>query len=289
MRKIIIGIVVFAFVVIILSFTTVSCTRIEAGHVGVKVDLYASEKSDSDVETVYGMVWYSPITTHVYEFPTFVQHKVWTFDANEDSPTNEEFTVTTKDGLSLSFDVGLDYTVVESKVREIFRAYRKELPQITAEFIRTLVRNAYNNTASLYTAEEMVSKRGEYEKQVKLMLSKDMEKAGFLVSQVAILGKIRMPPTLEEAVNAKIKAVQDAIRAENEKQRIIAEAQKTIEEAKGRAEALRINSEAEANANKAVTSTISPLLIQKLMIEKWDGKLPTYGEVPRLFRNIADQ
>jgi regulator of protease activity HflC (stomatin/prohibitin superfamily) len=288
MKRTVIVLIIIALVAI-LGFSTVSCTRIDAGHVGIKVNLYGSEKGVQDIVDVTGMVWYNPLTTQVYEFPTYVQHKVWTLDTNEDSPANEEFTVTTRDGLSLSFDVGLDYSVIPTKVPDIFRTYRKQLPQITAEFIRTLVRNAYNNTASQYTAEEMVSKRSEYEKQVKSILEKDMEKGGFIVSQIAILGKIRMPATLEEAVNAKIKAVQDAIRAENEKQRIIAEAQKAIEEAKGRAEALRIASEAEANANRAVTSTISPLLIQKLMIEKWDGKLPVYGEVPKLFRNIADQ
>ncbi|SFF54848.1 prohibitin family protein [Thermoflexibacter ruber] len=285
------GVIAIVIVVLvgILGFSTVSCTRIDAGHVGIKVNLYGSDKGVQDIVEVSGVVWYNPLTTQIFEFPTYVQHKVWTMDMTEDSPRNEEFTVTTRDGLSLSFDVGLDYTVVASKVPDIFRTYRKSLPQITDEFIRTLVRNSYNNTASKYTAEDMVSKRSEYELQVKDVLSKDMAKAGFEVSQVAILGKIRMPATLEEAVNAKIKAVQEAIRAENEKQRIIAEAQKAIEEAKGKAEALRIASEAEANANRAVTSTISPLLIQKMMIEKWDGKLPVYGEVPKMFRNISDQ
>jgi regulator of protease activity HflC (stomatin/prohibitin superfamily) len=113
-----------------------------------------------------------------------------------------------------------------------------------------------------------------------------MRKAGFEIVQVGIIGKIRMPPTLEEAVNAKIKAVQEAIRAENEKQRVIAEAQKNIEEAKGFAEATRIRAEAEANANKALTSTLTPLLIQKMYVEKWDGKLPVYGQLPQMFKNI---
>lgn len=287
MKKVFISLAVIG-VVVMLGFSTLSCTRIDAGHVGIKVNMYGSEKGVQDIVEVSGMVWYNPLTTQIYEFPTYVQHKVWTLDANEDSPQNEEFTVTTRDGLSLSFDVGLDYTVIPTKVADIFRTYRKSLPQITNEFIRTLVRNAYNNTASKYTAEDMVSRRSEYEIQVKEMLSKDMDKGGFIVTQIAILGKIRMPQTLEDAVNSKIKAVQDAIRAENEKQRTIAEAQKEIEQAKGKAEAMRINSEAEANANRALTSTVSPLLIQKMMIEKWDGKLPVYGEVPKLFRSIAD-
>jgi regulator of protease activity HflC (stomatin/prohibitin superfamily) len=277
---------VLALVALVASFSTVSCTRIDAGHVGIKVNLYGDAKGVQDITEVSGMVWYSPVTTAIYEFPTYVQHKVWTADIQEDSPTNEEFTVTTRDGLSLSFDVGLDYQVIPTKVSDIFRTYRKDLPQITNEFIRTMVRNAYNNVASSYSAEDMVSKRAEYEVQVRKQLDGSMEQSGFEISQVGIIGKIRMPATLEEAVNAKIKAVQDAIRAENEKQRIIAEAQKNIEQARGEAEATRIRSEAEANANRLLTNTISPLLIQKMYVEKWDGKLPVYGQVPQLFKNI---
>ncbi len=275
-----------AMIVIVASVSTVSCTRIDAGHVGIKVNLYGDTKGVQDITEVSGMVWYSPVTTAIYEFPTFVQHKVWTADMQEDSPTNEEFTVTTRDGLSLSFDVGLDYQVIPSKVADIFRTYRKDLPRITNEFIRTMVRNAYNNVASGYTAEDMVSRRAEYEIQVRKSLDGTMLKSGFEIAQIGIIGKIRMPATLEEAVNSKIKAVQDAIRAENEKQRVIAEAQKNIEQARGEAEATRIRSEAEANANRALSTTISPLLIQKLYLEKWDGKLPVYGQVPQLFKNI---
>ncbi len=270
----------------ILAFANVGCTRIDAGHVGIKVNLYGTDKGVQDITEVSGMVWYNPMTTVVHEFPTYVQHKVWTANKEEDHPTNEEFTVTTKDGLSLSFDIGLDYAVLPSKVSEIFRKYRKELPQITGEFIRTLVRNAYNQVASNYTAEDMVSRRAEYETQVKALLIKDMTAGGFEVTQVGIIGKVRMPPSLEEAVNSKIKAVQDAIRAENEKQRTIAEAQKKIEEAKGEAEALRIRSESESNANKLMNTTLSPTIIQKMYIEKWDGKLPVYGQTPALFKNL---
>lgn len=285
MKRGIIFLVVAALAAAVL-FSTVSFTRIDAGYVGIKVNLYGQDKGVQDIVEVTGMVWYNPITTAIYEFPTFVQHKVWSADITEDSPVNEEFTVTTRDGLSLSFDVGLDYRVIPERVPDIFRTYRKDLQQITNEFIRTMVRNAHNSVASAYTAEDMVSKRANFEAEVENILRQEMQKAGFELQQVGIIGKIRMPATLEEAVNAKIKAVQDAIRAENEKQRIIAEAQKNIEQAKGEAEAIRIRAEAEANANRLITSTLSPMLIQKMYIEKWDGKLPVYGQTPQLFKNI---
>jgi regulator of protease activity HflC (stomatin/prohibitin superfamily) len=264
----------------------VGCTRIEAGYVGIKVNLYGSERGLQDITEVEGMVWYNPMMTRVYEFPTFVQHKVWTLDQLEDSPTNEEFTVTTKDGLSVSFDVGLDYTVVRNRVPEIFRTYRKSLDQITNEFIRTLVRNAYNNTASTYAAEEMVSRRAEYEGKVRDKLVTDMQKAGFEISQVGIIGKIRLPPTIETAINAKIQAVQEAMRTENEKQRVVAEATKLVEQAKGIAESVRIQAESQAKANELLNKTLTSLLIQKMYIEKWDGKLPVYGTVPQMFKNV---
>ena len=56
-----------------------------------------------------------------------------------------------------------------------------------------------------------------------------------------------------------------------------AEAQVTIAKAK-----------AEAEANRLKTQTITPLLLQQQYIEKWDGKLPVYGTVPTLFKNIAN-
>ena len=264
----------------------VGCTRIEAGYVGIKVNLYGSDRGVQDITEVTGFVWYNPFTTRIYEFPTFIQHKVWTADTNEDSPTNEEFTVTTKDGLSVSFDVGLDYQVIPEKVPQIFSTYRKDLSQITNEFIRTKVRNAFNTLASNYAAEELVSKRGTYENEVRNRLNAEMKTAGFEINQIAIIGKIRLPTNIEAAINSKIQAVQEAIRAENEKQRVIAEAAKRIEEAKGYAEATRIRAEAEAGANEALSKTLSPAIIQKMYIEKWDGKLPVYGQSPQMFKQI---
>ncbi len=49
------------------------CERIDAGHAGVKVELYGSERGVQDVELVTGMVWYNRFTTDVYEFPTYVK------------------------------------------------------------------------------------------------------------------------------------------------------------------------------------------------------------------------
>ncbi len=86
MKTIISGVVGF-FILVTLFF---SCERIDAGHVGVKVNQYGDNKGVSDVVEVTGMVFYNPITHSIYEFPTFIQHKEYTGD--------NSFVVNSKDG-----------------------------------------------------------------------------------------------------------------------------------------------------------------------------------------------
>ncbi len=68
-----IGASIVGFILLVVLFN--SCERIDAGHVGVKVNQYGDNKGVDDVVAVTGMVFYNPITTKIYEFPTFIQHK----------------------------------------------------------------------------------------------------------------------------------------------------------------------------------------------------------------------
>jgi hypothetical protein len=70
-RAISLGVIGFILLVVLFN----SCERIDAGHVGVKVNQYGDNKGVDDVTAVTGMVFYNPLTTRIYEFPTFIQHK----------------------------------------------------------------------------------------------------------------------------------------------------------------------------------------------------------------------
>ena len=50
-----------------------SCEVVNAGHVGVKVDMFGSSKGVQNVTACTGWVFYNPITTKIYEFPTYIQ------------------------------------------------------------------------------------------------------------------------------------------------------------------------------------------------------------------------
>jgi hypothetical protein len=46
------------------------------------------------------------------------------------------------------------------------------------------------------------------------------------------------------------------------------------------------SAKAEAESNRMKQVTLTPLLLQLEYINKWDGKLPVYGTVPQMFKNI---
>lgn len=64
----------------------------------------------------------------------------------------------------------------------------------------------------------------------------------------------------------------ETMNEKDEKAAIEAE-QKKIQ-AEGEAEATRIKAEAEADANKKIAESLTPELIEKEKIEKWDGSVP---------------
>lgn len=265
------------------------CERIDAGHAGVKVELYGSDRGVQDIELVTGMIWYNRFTTAVYEFPTYVREIKYQKSVERDGTNVSDNSIhcTTADGMAISFDVSMNYSVRNDEVSNIFRKYRLPLEDLETRYLYTSVRNAYNGVAGQMTAEHIISNRKVYEDSVRRVLIGQLNKEGFDIQQITIAGKISVPKSLEQAINSKITAVQNAQRAENEKQQTIAEAQKQIESARGDSASTIIRARAEAEANRLKQQSLTPLLVQKSMIERWDGKLPQYGTVPQLFRDVT--
>lgn len=273
-----IGFALFLFAMIAVAST--SCTRIDAGHVGLVVKLYGSEKGVQDVTEVTGMVWYNPFTTQVYEFPTFVQNAVYAKLPTDGRVEDEEFRLTTKDGLVVTFDVSLNYRVSPDRVVSIFQKYRKPLSELSHTTIRNYMRDAYNQISGQYTAEQLYENKNNFQNESEEYIKKNLLREGFIVEQVVLLNELRLPQAVVDNINAKINARQIALKKEQEVAQERAEAQKEVEKAKGYAESVRIRAEAEAQANKIVAMALSPNLIEYEKVKKWDGKNPEYVGSP---------
>ncbi len=259
-----------------LIFLFMSCERIDAGHVGVKVNQYGDNKGVDDVVAVTGMVFYNPITTKVYEFPTFIQHKEYTGD--------NSFIVNSKDGSEFAVAPIMNYSVQREKVPSIFAKYRRPLEDIEEGFLKTAVYDAFRLATNKYTADELISNRAVFEVEVRRLLDVTLLKEGFVINQFT--SNLVYPETFKKSIEAKNNAVQAALRAENEVKTAEAQAKIKVATAEGNAQAMLTSAKAEAESNRMKQQTLTPLLLQLEYINKWDGKLPVYGTVPQIFKNI---
>lgn len=148
------------------------------------------------------------------------------------------------------------------------------------------VKNAFRIQLNNYTTDELVSKREEFEKSIEDRLAKELLAENFQLEQMT--SGLQYPQTLVNSIDAKNAAIQQALKAENEVKTIEAEAKKKVAAAQGEAEALKIKGDAEAEYNRKISASLSALIVQQDMIKKWDGKLPTYGQVPALFKDVAN-
>jgi regulator of protease activity HflC (stomatin/prohibitin superfamily) len=263
--------IVLAVLVLGSIFAFVGCERIDAGHVGVKVNLYGDGKGVDDVTEVTGWVFYNPISTKIVEFPTFMQHKEYKLD--KENEIDESFVVNSKDGSEFHVSPLLNYSVRRERVPYIFAKYRVELSMIESGFLKTAVYDAFRVVANSYTADALISNRQEFEKKVREVLVSQLEPEGFTLSQFT--SNLIYPQTFKKAIEAKNNAVQTALTAENQVKTAEAEAKIKIARAEGSAKAMLTQARAEAEANQLKQRTLTPMLIQQQWIEKWNGKLPT--------------
>jgi regulator of protease activity HflC (stomatin/prohibitin superfamily) len=270
----VIGASVIGFILLVVLFN--SCERVDAGHVGVKVNMYGDNKGVDDVVAVTGMVFYNPITTKIYEFPTFIQHKEY---KGENS-----FIVNSKDGSEFNVSPIMNYSVQREKVPAIFSKYRRPLEDIEEGFLKTAVYDAFRLATNKYTADELISNRAIFEVEVRRLLDGQLLKEGFTINQFT--SNLIYPETFKKSIEAKNNAVQAALRAENEVKTAEAQAKIKVATAEGNAQAMLTSAKAEAESNRMKQVTLTPLLLQLEYINKWDGKLPVYGTAPMLYKPV---
>lgn len=271
------GITSAVLIIAVAALLYACCTRIDAGHVGIKVNLYGTGKGVQDVTEVTGWVFFNPLTTAIYEFPTFIQHKEY---SGEDS-----FVVNSRDGSEFKVSPIINYNVKSERVPEIFVKYRRKLSEIEDGFLKTAVYDAFRMVANSYTADSLISSREMFEIKIKKVLTEQMDKDGFIIQQFT--SNLSYPETFKASIEAKNAAVQKALQADNEVKTAEAQAKIKVAQTQGQADALKIQADADAYANKVRQASLTPLLVQQQFIDKWDGKLPVYGNVPQLFKDIT--
>src|SRR5580700_10126785 len=271
-------------VVLVMGLFLLRVTRIEPGHVGVQINLAGNQRGASEIPVRTGWVVYSPLSTEIIEFPTYVQTVKWTKDVNEGHPINEEMGFNSKEGMEIFVDVSLSYAIDPRKVPDFYVKYRvNDLDLFTHGILRDIVRNSLNEVASTYVVEDIYGeKKAEFLGKVEAQIELKMTPVGVSVQQFGFIGAPRVPAVIATAITAKAQAIQQAERARNELATTQAEAAKKIAEAEGDAKSLVTRAQGEADANRIRQNSLTPQLLElrriensRALIDKWDGRLPS--------------
>lgn len=277
-------------------------TRVDAGHVGIRVKLAGSDRGVQDMPVVTGWVLYNPLTEQLVLFPTSVQNVVWMQSAHEGKPFDESITFSSSEGVNVNADIGLSFHIEPALAPRLYGRFRlNDLEKLSDGYMRNTVREAFNDVASRLTVQEIYglgkSKMlAEVTQKCRDVFGKD----GIVIDQLTINGALRLPQNVMDAINRAMEATQKAIESQNRVAQVEAEARQAVtqahggaeaarQKAQGEADALLIRARAEAQANEIIRLSTTPAVLQYRALDHWDGKLPEYnaGQLPMLTFDVS--
>ena len=242
----------------LISFIISSCAIVRPGEVGVK-QRFGKLKGNPKTQ---GLVLLNPFTTQLVKIPTRTVNKEVTLN------------LPSKEGLNVAAKISILYHVKQENamniINEVGRNYEKVL-------ILSTFRSASADVCARFYAKDMHSgKRAEIELEIREQMAEILKGRGFVIESV-LLKSITLPKGLYAAIEAKLRAEQQAQQMEFILQRERKEAERKRIEAEGVRDAQKIIKEGITESNiewrsLEVLKELSSSPNAKLIIT--DGKTP---------------
>jgi regulator of protease activity HflC (stomatin/prohibitin superfamily) len=260
-----------------LIISLASCSRISPTEVGFAINNSGDYRGIDSLPLLTGWQFYTPGFTQVVTMPTTQQHVAWTESSDEGNPKDESIVISCNGGAGFKMDVGLNYRINPSKASKIYLKYRTDdLESITQTYIRNIVRGSMQDVSGLITVDSILNNLPGFEHEVAKKITDRLGSEGFLVDNFSILKQPKpTDKSLADAINAKIKAKQDAETSKMQLQQSIAEANKQIAQAKGDSATKVINAQGEAEAVKKIQQVLSPTYVEYIKATRWNGVQPS--------------
>ena len=187
-------------------------------------------------------------------------------------------TASSKDLQVVTTEVTLNYQLTPSQVGEIYRRLRRDYVNLV---IQPYIQEAVKSTTANYNAEELITQRPAVKNALQNLMTERLAPLGLAVVQLSITD-FQFSGAFQQAIEAKVTAVQRALEAENALRRVEFEAKQQITRA-----------QAEARGLELQKAQITPMLlslrqieVQSLAVQKWNGVMPQVvtsgGPVPML-------
>jgi prohibitin 2 len=259
-------------IVILLAIIAIGSTYVivQAGHVGVVKRLGAVQKEALEE----GFHFKRPFVDEVQ----LVDIRLL--------PTNTKATAASKDLQTVSTEVNVAYSLMGSQAPIIYQRIGGA-ENVAAAIVTPAIQESVKAVTAQYTAEELVTKRAVVKQAIQLAITTFIDntlkekgiEGGVQLANVAITD-FAFSQEFDRAIEAKVKAEQEALRAKNEKLMRVTQAEASASErtlaADAEAYSTEVQSKARADAIKREAEALktSPEIIQLRTIEKWDGILP---------------
>jgi regulator of protease activity HflC (stomatin/prohibitin superfamily) len=248
-----------AFVLALIN--PIDVQRIDAGHVGIKVSNVGDNRGIGRTEYVTGWVFYNSWISRIYEFPIHQQHIDY-----------EEADIVTKGGFRATIKPSFNYSINAGNVADMFQNLRVGVKEMEQGWLKNAIVGSVNDVANRYTVDSIFNHREEFESAIVAECNKRVSQ-WFNVSQLRT--NIVPPQEISESIVAKTKAIQEVQVAENQRQVAVADAERKIAQARGDSAKAVIEAAGRAEAIKKEQLSLTPLYIEYIKIQKWNGEVPT--------------
>ncbi len=183
-----------------------------------------------------------------------------------------------KDLQLVTTQVTLNYQLNAGSVPEIYRTMRQDYEN---RVIEPYMQEAVKSTTADFNAEELITQRPQVKDELQNLMTERLAPLGIVVIQLSITD-FQFSVTFQQSIEAKVKAVQEALEAENALRRVEFEAQQAITRAEAEAKGLELQ---KAQITEQLLA-LRRIEVQGRAIDKWNGVMPTVvtsgGPVPML-------
>ncbi|MBW4666869.1 MAG: prohibitin family protein [Cyanomargarita calcarea GSE-NOS-MK-12-04C] len=201
------------------------------------------------VVNVFGQVSDNTLSPGIHVMNPFA--KVLNFSTRL-KDVKENVDATSQEGLSLNLDVSLQYKIDPQKAATVYKTIGTDETQLVISRFRSTIRAIAAN----YPASAVYStKRQEIAQQLDQQLTQQLPALGFVVEE-ALLRNVKMPDTLQAAIQEKLKAEQ-----QNQQMKFV------LEKERQEAERKRIEARGVADSQKIISAGLSNAVLQLRAIE----------------------
>lgn len=234
---------VISAVCLVASALIASFTIVPSGSSGVRVTL--GKVSDTVMES--GLNFQIPLVQKT----VVVNNQVQREDVQGEAASKDLQTVT--------YNVSVNYNVIASESAELYRTVGKSWSEV---IIRPAIQESVKSAIAEYTAEELITDRTSVSNLMLEEINGRMKEYGINIAEINII-TMDFSPEFDAAIEAKTVATQQVLTE-----------QQNLEKAKVIAQQKVVEAQAEAEANKTKSESITDEILMNEFLRRWNGELP---------------